>query len=620
MRGSEHDHQFEALLNFMKHDRGFDFTGYKRSSLMRRMNKRMVEIGLQDYTDYRDYLEVHPDEFVHLFNTILINVTSFFRDPEAWEYLRQEVIPKVVEAAVGYENIRVWSVGCSSGQEAYSLAIALAEYMGSEAYRRRVKIYATDVDEEALRQARQATYSLREMEGLPEDLRDKYFEQSGSTLTFRQDLRRAIIFGNNDVLQHAPISRLDLLVCRNTLMYFNAEAQSRILTRFHFALKDTGYLFLGRAEMLLTHANLFSPANLKHRIFSKVPHVDMRDRSLVLDRVASQNEGHGEGQYAILKNRFFDAAIDPAIAVDAQGHLALANEQARLKFKLEPRDLGRPFQDLELSYHPVELRSLLQRAYTERHTILVQEQAWVKPSGETRFLDIRVLPLLETSGSALGAVITLRDVTDCYHLQHDLNRERHERETVQEELQSAIEELETANEEMQSTVEELQTTNEELQATNEEMDTVNEELQSTNEAERIANDELRARTHELLALNNFLQSILDSVNVALVVVDKDLVILDWNVKAADLWGLRAEEAVGKSLLALDIGLPVDQLQEPVQKYFKGEDGNPDVTLDAVNRRGRSIRVAVTCTMRLGPEGERQGAVLMIEELGKSASN
>jgi two-component system CheB/CheR fusion protein len=259
------DPHFELLLVYLKESRGFDFTGYKRSSLVRRVNRRMSQVGIPDYQEYLDYLQVHPDEFTALFNTILINVTGFFRDPDAWDYLRAEVLEPLVLSRPADSVIRVWSAGCASGEEAYTLAIALVETLGPEAFRERVKIYATDVDEEQLNEARQATYGEREMQTMPPQLLERYFEQSGNRFSFRKDLRRSVIFGRNDLVQDAPISRIDLLTCRNTLMYFNAETQSKILGRFHFALADSGVLFLGKAEMLLSHGSLFVPIDLKRR-------------------------------------------------------------------------------------------------------------------------------------------------------------------------------------------------------------------------------------------------------------------------------------------------------------------------------------------------------------------
>ena len=167
--------------------------------------------------------------------------------------------------------IRVWSAGTASGEEAYSLAILLAEELGIEGFRSRVKIYATDVDDEALNQARQGSYGIKAVEEMPPELRDRYFERVGAQYVFHKELRRSVIFGRHDLVQDAPISRLSLLVCRNTLMYFNNETQGRVLSRFHYALNESGFLFLGKAEMLLTHSNLFLPVDLKPRVFMRVP-------------------------------------------------------------------------------------------------------------------------------------------------------------------------------------------------------------------------------------------------------------------------------------------------------------------------------------------------------------
>ncbi|HEY9905504.1 MAG TPA: protein-glutamate O-methyltransferase CheR [Candidatus Sericytochromatia bacterium] len=272
------DLAFEALLNYLKLSRGLDFTGYQRPSLMRLMKQRMLKVGVESYSEYLDYLEVNSIELTHLLDALLLNVTTFFRDPSAWESLAEDVIGRILASKQDNEPIRIWSAGCASGEEAYTLAIVLAEALGAEEFRSRVKIYATDLDEDALTHGRLASYTPRQLRDVPDQLRDKYFDAGKTVYTFRQELRRAVIFGRHDLIQDAPISRLDLLVCRNTLMYFTAQTQARILARFHFALKDTGFLFLGKAEMLLTHGNLFSPIQLKHRIFSKMPKVSRRDR------------------------------------------------------------------------------------------------------------------------------------------------------------------------------------------------------------------------------------------------------------------------------------------------------------------------------------------------------
>src|SRR5215207_2979579 len=262
------DPSFEKLLLFLRDSRSFDFTGYKRPSLMRRVRHRMREIGAESFEDYQDVLQLQPSEFTALFDTILINVTSFFRDPEAWEHLRTEILPHVLEAS-GSGQLRVWSAGCSAGQEPYTIAMLLHEEMGS-GFRERVKIYATDVDEDALNCARQASYTEREMRGLPASYRERYFDLVNGRYVFTPDLRRSVIFGRNDLTSDAPISRIDILLCRNTLMYLNAETQSRVVNRLGFALRPNGVLFLGKAEMLLNHQSVFRPTDLKRRFFRRI--------------------------------------------------------------------------------------------------------------------------------------------------------------------------------------------------------------------------------------------------------------------------------------------------------------------------------------------------------------
>jgi two-component system CheB/CheR fusion protein len=608
------DPQFEALLDYLRRTRGFDFTGYKRSSLMRRVGKRMQMIGVVGYADYLDYLEVHLEEFGHLFDAILINVTAFFRDPAAWEALQAEIVPRLLAGKRAEDPIRVWSAGCASGEEAYSLAMILAEAIGLEEARERVKVYATDVDEAALARARQAVYEAKEIEGVPEGLREKYFEPVNGRYVFHKDLRRSVIFGRHDLIQDAPISRIDLLVCRNTLMYFNTETQSRILDRFHFALNDRGFLFLGKAETLLTYNNTFVPIDLKRRIFAKVPKGHLRERLFQSTRAGGNDDppNHLVG-HVRLREAAFDSGSVAQLVVDFSGLLALANDRARTLFGLAPADLGRPLQDLQVSYRPAGLRSCLDRAYTERRPVDLNEVEWPAPGGDPMYYDIHVAPLTDAAGSLLGAGISFLDVTANRRLKDDLQKTNRELETAYEELQSTNEELETTNEELQSTVEELETAYEELQSTNEELETMNEELQSTNEELETVNEELRQRSDELNQVNQFLESILGSLRGGVAVVDGDFLVRVWNRNAEDLWGLRPEEVRGKNLLNLDIGLPVHQLRPAIRACLAGETPYQQVLLDAINRRGKSIRCTVTCTPMMSGGDGVGGAILVMED-------
>ncbi|MEH1769472.1 MAG: CheR family methyltransferase [Nostoc sp.] len=612
MASAEKDPKFENLLIYLRQNRGFDFTGYKRSTLIRRVLKRMQSLTIENFEEYQDYLEVYPEEFNYLFNTILINVTAFFRDSSAWEYIAEEILPNLIRNKKKSDQIRIWSAGCASGEEAYTLAMLMAEILGAEEFRQRVKIYATDVDEDALNQARLAVYSAKDIQAVPDELRQKYFEIVGNRYVFRQDLRRSVIFGRHDLLQDAPISRLDLLVSRNTLMYFNSETQGRILARFHFALNDHGFLFLGKAEMLLMHSSLFLPLDLKNRIFTKVSTVNLRDRLLVMANSVDDESSSRLARHLRLRDMGFDTAPIAQIIIDINGLLVMVNEQARTLFALSPKDLARPFQDLELSYRPVELRSLIERAYTERRPVSLTNVERYLSNTETQYLDVQITPLQETDTSFLGVSISFHDVTRYIQLQDALQRSQQELETTNEELQSTNEELETTNEELQSTNEELETTNEELQSTNEELETMNEELQSTNEELQTINYELSDRTTELNRTNIFLASILRSFQTGIVVIDSSFNISIWNYVVEDLWGLRTDEVIGKSIFSLDIGLPVEQLRSPIRDSLSGKKQFQEMILDATNRRGRQIKCYLAITPLLGIE--MRGAVLMMVDI------
>jgi two-component system CheB/CheR fusion protein len=600
---------FEELVQYIKGNRGFDFTGYKRPSLQRRFQKRMQAVHVGSYSEYRLFLEQHPGEFIDLFNTILINVTAFFRDGVAWDYLQQEIVPRIVEESEGKPGIRVWSTGCATGEEAYSLAMSFAEAMPAETFRERVKIYATDVDEEALADGRHGIYQAARLDNVREDLRERYFDRVEQRYVVKADLRRAVIFGRHDVVQDPPISRIDLLTSRNTLMYFMPDAQARILANFHFALRDGGFLFLGKSEMMLSRSSLFSPVDLKRRVFQKV---SSGEAFRPIPRGRPPVEPPEETVDVLMRDAGFETGPIAQLVVDRAGNLTLANMQARALFNLAQRDVGKPLKDLEVSYKPVELRSQIDRAYAERHTISLRDVDWHQPSGEHRVMDVQVAPLVAADGQLVGVGISFVDVTRYKRLQDAVEHSKRDVEVAYEELQSTVEELETTNEELQSTNEELETTNEELQSTNEELETMNEELQSTNEELETINDELNQRTEELNQTNVFLESILGSLDAGVVVLDVDLRVSAWNEGAHELWGLRGEEVQGQHFMNLDIGLPTEKLRTPLRRLLAGESAEQPIVLDATNRRGRRI----ACRVRISPladgEAPPRGLILFME--------
>jgi two-component system CheB/CheR fusion protein len=604
------DDGFEGLLEFIRASRAFDLTSYKRTTLRRRFDRRMQAVGVESHADYADHLQVHPEEFGFLFDTVLINVTSFFRDEPAWSYLAEQIVPSLIAARPDGAPIRVWSAGCASGEEAYTLAMILAEALGTAAFSARVKIYGTDVDEDALAHARQGSFDERRIEPVPEELRERYFDRADTGWVFRRDLRRSVIFGRHDLTTDAPISRLDLLVCRNTLMYFNAEAQRRILARFRFSLAPGGYMFLGKAETLQSHGERFRPVDLRHRVFQKA---DDGQPPRPRERVGELERGPIAGAQTDPWAEAFRTAPTAQIILDSAGVLAAANDRARALFRLGADDIGRKLQDLELSYKPVELRSLIERAASEGRTVEVGEIAWSDAAGGGVTLRIIVTPIDGSDSRHAGATLTFLDETRDRRLEDELEASNRQLETAYEELQSTNEELETTNEELQSTIEELETTNEELQSTNEELETMNEELQSTNEELHTVNDELRDRSQELNEVNTYLASILTSLRAGVIVVDRDLLVRVWNRWSEEEWGLRGEEVIGRYVFNLDIGLPLEELREPLRRLLAESQGHETGSLSAVNRRGRAVTVRVELTsLPLGAGAP--GVIVVTEEI------
>jgi two-component system CheB/CheR fusion protein len=585
-RGKEgQDERFEALLAYVRDHRGFDFTGYKRASLQRRVGKRMEDVGIDDYQDYMDQLEASPEEFSELFTTILINVSAFFRDKPVWDHIAAQVIPGLIAGKSEDEPIRVWSAGCATGEEPYTIAMLLAEALGEHAYRERVKIFATDVDTDAVDRARQGIYTANEVEPVPQALRERYFEGLNDHFSFSKDLRRSVIFGVNDLLSDAPISRLDLLACRNTLIYFNTETQAGVMRRLHLALSEGGVLVLGKSELLLTVTEGFAPVDLPLRVFRRVHVSRVRDPVHILAGQALRAHRH-DAQETVLEA--FRVSPVAQLVLDADNVVVMGNAPLQALFGVGERDVGSQLQDLEISYRPFELRSLVEQATSQDGPVVGEGVSWFGRDGHEHHLEVEVAALRNDSQLA-GTSIAFRDVTRHVKMTAELEQSKHELENAYEELQSTVEELETTNEELQSTNEELETTNEELQSSNEELETMNEEL--------------RLRTGELNRATVLVESMLASLGIGVAVVDHELRIQMWNDRARDLWGVDIDQVRGKHLLNLDIGLPVGELRDQLRASIAGATTGENV-LKGRDRRGRDV----TCRVNTAPLADVSGAI------------
>jgi two-component system, chemotaxis family, CheB/CheR fusion protein len=594
----------DALLRYLHERRNFDFRGYKRASLTRRIRKRMQAVDIDDYQRYTEVLEANPGEFAELFNTILINVTGLARDRDAWDTLAETIIPAIIDARSPEEPARIWSAGCASGEEAYTLAVLFAEALGEERFRRSVKIYATDADSEALIDARHGRYRERDLiAAFGEERTNRFFEHDGDMGVFRGDLRRALIFGRHDLVQDPPISRIDLVTCRNTLMYFTAEVQAKILASFHFALNPGGYLFLGKAEALVTRKQMFDVVDLRQHIFRK----DGNPTDITLLGPLSPSRPKAARKSRHLPEAVFEQNGVAQVVLEAGVTIALANRAARRMLSIGSAELGRHFRDAEFSFRPVDLRTAVERVMRERRPVNLYDVAWQTPSDGAMTLDITVAPLDDQA----GVLLTFLDVSRYQHLRQELERSQRELETAYEELQSTVEELETTNEELQSTNEEVETTNEELHSTNEELETMNAELQSTNEELETINNELRERGAEVTDLNQFLEAILGSMKSAVVVLGPEMEVRAWNRQAEELWGLRRDEVLNHHFLNLDIGFPVEQLRNAVRACLAGRSERDQITTQAINRRGRTIETTVNISCLVG-DGQARGVILMMD--------
>ncbi len=552
------DPAFRRLLEKLYDEHGFDFRQYKEASLLRRVERRMSQLHIDDFDAYVRYLDGHPGEHAELLNVILINVTRFFRDPEAWRVIAEQALPNLVEDAAPQGVLRVWSAGCSSGEEPYTVAMLLAEHMGPAAHELDVKIYATDIDEDALATARHGLYRLDQLKDVPRDLLERYFAAEGQLYRLRREIRKWVIFGRHDLAQDAPLSHLDLLICRNVLIYFDSELQKRILPRFQYAVRERGYLFLGRSESLLARARRFLPIDVKWRIFQRVTPPDLMGKPITADGESalrpSTQGARRESQLAARYQSVIDAHPSALLVVDASDAIVTWNPAAEALFDI-PADaaVGRKFRDLDVSYRVDNLRARLEEVKSTEKRARLADVKFARRSGDPVHIALTLSPLYDERRRLSGVLLCADDVSETTAIREELNRLAEQSATANEELQSTNEELETTNEELQSTNEELETTNEELQSTNEELETTVEELQAVNTELGTINTELERRTAELNVLDGMHTTVVDAVRGAIVVLDRKGLVKTWNLGASRIWGLRAQDAVGRPFATLAIG-------------------------------------------------------------------
>ena len=528
------DLTLKELLQEFAEQRNFDFRGYKNTTIERRFRRRMFQLNISQYGDYGEYIRQHPEELNRLLNTILINVTEFFRDPPAWEILRNELLPPLLKRIKPGHSFRAWRAGCASGEEAYSIAMLLAEYFGPRIRDYDIKIYATDIDDEELNAARRGEYSEEAVRRIRPEWRDKYF-RGKALLRVNREIRRLVIFGKSNLAQDAPISHVDLLVCRNLLIYFDSDLQKQILTRLHYALEPGGILFLGKSESQLVNSQQFERLNARWRIFQRISSSSAtNNRSDASHEISSpqidQPSRSGQELDSLKQHHRYlmETLRVGVIALGSDNVVLYHNSFAQTLCGLPPSDMmQRRITDTDFYSRIPDLGRQL--SATRLNNESSRFTTHVKCGSEDKLVGITLRPLLNEKGERSGTLIYLEDQS----IQEKLEA------TVQE-LQSTSEELQSANEELETTNEELETTNEELQSTNEELETTNEELQSLNEELETTNQELEERTKELDQVNSVYAQTLEKIRLPVMLVNQERHIEFWNSRALRLFGFKSK--------------------------------------------------------------------------------
>src|ERR1700752_1104526 len=533
------------LLTQVSGRTNIDFRNYKSSTILRRIGRRMAVTHNTNIRDYSDYFRAHPDEVKELVKAFLIKVTGFFRDPEAFDFLRATVVPELIDRAKDSgRSLRVWSAGCATGEEAYSLAFLIADQLGPDFPEWNVKIFATDLAADAITFARRGLYPENVLTDLPPDYIDRFFERVDQSYRISKELRQVVIFGQQDISRGVPFPRIDLVTCRNLLIYLKPNLQQVVLDLFAYSLHQShGYLFLGKAETTRPTKATFELVIKKWKIYRCLggplafplhepllesgggSHILREPRRHRPDIVTSQDLSQDEIETGQLRRinetvlRYTNVAV---VVIDRQYRILTINAAARRLLGVRDIASDQDFLHTVRGMPYQEVRSAIDTCFREHSTMNLEEIDLDQSSeGSGRYVSFTIMPMQVEQGTSDRAVITAQDVTDQIQIKKRLEAVQHEHAelvgelstankrfgTMNKELQDANEELQATNEELMLTQEELQATNEEfeatneeLQATNEELETNNEELQATNEELQTTNDELSARTVELQEL------------------------------------------------------------------------------------------------------------------------
>lgn len=619
------DDPVRDLLTQVSAHTNIDFRNYKSSTILRRIGRRMAVTHNGTIRDYAEFLQTNPAEVQELVKAFLIKVTGFFRDPEAFEVLRESIIPELIDRAKeNGRTVRLWSAGCATGEEAYSLALLMADYLGSDFPEWNIKIFATDLAADAINFARRGIYPENVLEDLPLDYKERFFEHFDHGYRVSKTLRQAVIFGQQDINRGVPFPRIDLVSCRNLLIYLKPELQQGVLDLFAYSLHQTrGFLFLGKAETARPTKANFDLINKKWKIYRclggplafpvhdtalsvrpSINNVRERRRTGIvpaLSNSASLEMTEAELEITHLRRisetvlRYTNVAV---VIIDRAYRIVTINSMARRLLGIRDIAYDHDFLHTVRGMPYNEVRRAIDNAFHERTTMNLPEiELDHTAEGSGRYVSITVTVMQTEQAAPELALISVLDVTETVQMKKRLEAVQREHAdmvtelseanrrytTMNKELQDANEELQAANEELMLTQEELQATNEEfeatneeLQATNEELETNNEELQATNEELQTTNDELTARTLELQEYSKHhrveqlqLSALLERFpHFVMVLNAADLTIQSINAGYKELFGGR--NVIGHPINEVFSGRQLETLMELLRKASRGE--------------------------------------------------
>jgi two-component system CheB/CheR fusion protein len=545
------------IYTILRNQIGHDFSGYKAKTFMRRVVRRMQVTQHATIEGYIERLRQEPQEVNALFRDLLINVTNFFRDADAFEGLAASVIPKLFENRGADDTVRVWIPGCSTGEEVFSIAMLMREHMDKLSAVPRVQVFATDIDERALSVARAARYPEALLDSVSPERRNRFFIPDGGSYVVSKDVRELCIFSPHSVVRDPPFSRIDLVSCRNLLIYFGPAVQNQVIPTFHYALRPDGYLFLGSAENVSQFADLFAPIEKKHRIFRRRSDVTSNIRlPLLINTLKPGQTNELMPRRPPLSGLLLRQTVDeyvldrfsPAhVVVNRDGDVIYYSSKTGKYLEAPPGAPTRQLLTLARKGLRLDLRTAFREAVETGRSVSREGVALEGDTGGVQIVDILVDPFGDSGSEPLYMIIFLDQGPVLSHEETlaransaqrgaALHVERELRET-RDRLQSMIEEYETALEELKSSNEELVSVNEEMQSTNEELEASKEELQSVNEELHTVNAELSNKVDALDRANSDLENLFESTEVATVFLDRALTIRSYTPTVARIFNI-----------------------------------------------------------------------------------